>query len=229
MKTLRIRIVALLLALCIVGMPVKQANAIAPAVIAKVIKEGIKKVIKAVDLQVQRLQNKTIWLQNAQKTLENALSKLKLDEIGSWVDRQKELYKGYYEELAKVKTIISYYQRIKDIMQKQVRIVEEYKRAWNLFQNDKHFSVEELAYMGKVYGGILEQSAGNLEQISLIINSFRTQMTDAKRLELINSAAARVDENFYDLIRFNKQNSLLSLQRANGQHDVDVVKSMYGL
>lgn len=49
--------------------------------ITLVIKEGIKKAIKAVDLQVQRQQNKVIWLQNAQKTLENAMSKAKLEDI----------------------------------------------------------------------------------------------------------------------------------------------------
>jgi hypothetical protein len=46
--------------------------------LAEVIKAGVKKVVKAVDLKVQRLQNKTIWLQNAQKVLENKLSKLRL-------------------------------------------------------------------------------------------------------------------------------------------------------
>ena len=45
--------------------------------------------IIAVDLQVQRIQNKTIWLQNAQKTLENEMSKLKLDEITDWVQKNK--------------------------------------------------------------------------------------------------------------------------------------------
>ena len=35
--------------------------------IIEVIKAGVKKVIKAVDLKIQRLQNKTIWLQNAQR------------------------------------------------------------------------------------------------------------------------------------------------------------------
>lgn len=229
MKKFSIRIIAIVLLISIVAMPVKQAQAIAPALIAKVIKEGVKKVIKAIDLQVQRLQNKTIWLQNAQKTLENTLSKLKLDEIGGWVDKQKNLYKDYYEELAKVKNIIAYYQRIKDITQKQVRLIDEYKRAWNLFQKDKNFSVDELSYMAKVYGGILEQSADNMEQIYLVINSFKTQMTDAKRLELIAAAADKVDNNYYDMMRFSQQNIGLSMQRAKAKSEVDVVKELYGL
>src|SRR5690606_32598981 len=104
-----------------------------------------------------------------------------------------------------------------------------YKRAWSLFQKDSHFTAAELEYMGKVYTGILEESMKNVDQIALIVKSFSTQMSDAKRLEIINAAAEQVDGNFDDLTMFNKQNMLLSLQRAKTQHDVDAVKKLYGL
>ena len=207
--------------------PVTQTQAQIP--IVSLIKAAIKKVIKAIDLQVQRLQNSTIWLQEAQKTLENSMSKMKLDDIGDWVKKQKDLYHDYYEELSKVKSIIAYYQRIKDIAQKQSKLVDEYKHAWSLFQSDKNFSLDELAYMQKVYSGIMDQSSKNIDQITLVINSFSTQMTDAKRLEIINAAADKVDENYYDLTSFNQQNIRLSLQRAKVQNDVDEIKKFYGI
>ena len=62
-------------------MSVTAIQGMAQDPISVIIKEGIKKVIVAVDLKIQRLQNKTIWLQNAQKTIENTMSKLKLDQI----------------------------------------------------------------------------------------------------------------------------------------------------
>ncbi|WP_367867003.1 conjugal transfer protein TraI [Pedobacter sp. WC2423] len=195
----------------------------------EIIKAGVKKVIKAVDLQVQRLQNNTIWLQNAQKTLENTMSKLKLDEISDWANRQKSLYKDYYDELYKVKMLISYYKRIRDISDKQVRLVQAYQRAWQLTKKDPNFSPQELEYIGKVYSGILDESLKNIDQIFLVVNSFQTQMSDAKRLEIINSAADQVDDNYNDLTRFNQQNIMLSLQRARTGNDVLVVKKLYGL
>ncbi|KAB5487599.1 conjugal transfer protein TraI [Flagellimonas hadalis] len=220
----------LLLALCIsfTVLPVQQANA-TPIAILEIIKAGIKKVIKAVDLKIQRLQNKTIWLQNAQKTLENTLSKLKLDEISEWTEKQKEQYREYYEELAKVKAIISYYQRIRDITQKQVRLVNEYQHAWQLIQQDDHFTTDEIEYMSQVYSGILEESLNNIDQITLIVQSFTTTMSDAKRLEIINNAADQVDANYDDLMRFNQQNVLLSLSRAKTSIEVQTVKKLYGL
>ena len=207
-----VKIITLACCLSFTVMPVRKAEA--QVAILEVIKAGVKKVIKAVDLQIQRLQNKTIWLQNAQKTLENTLSKLKLDEISDWTEKQKEQYRRYYEELAKVKAIISYYQRIRDITQKQVRLVEEYQRAWGLVRQDRHFTADEIGYMALVYSGILEESLKSIDQISLIVKSFTTTMSDAKRLELINDAADRVEINYSDLVQFNRQNMLLSLGRA---------------
>ena len=153
-------------------------------------------------------------MQNAQKKIENILSKLKLDEISDWTEKQRDLYKDYYEELMKVKSIITYYQRIKDISQKQATIVEEYERAWSLFQKDNHFNVQELEYMQKVYSGILEESMKNIDQIFLILDSFTTQMSDAKRLEIINAAADQIDANYDDLTLVNRQNILLSLAKG---------------
>jgi hypothetical protein len=222
------KIVIFVLCLLLVGTPVRPAETVTVFPIA-VIKEAIKAVIKAIDLKIQKLQNKTIWLQNAQKKLENTLSKIKLNEISDWTKKQKDLYKNYYDELMKVKSIITYYQRIKDITQKQVRLVDEYERAWNLFQRDDHFNVDELVYMQKVYSGILNESMKNIDQIFLILDSFTTQMSDAKRLEIINTAADQIDANYDDLMLFNRQNILLSLQRAKTKNDVDAVKKFYGI
>lgn len=199
------------------------------AIVWVVVQEAIKAVINAMDLAVQRLQNKTIWLQNAQKTLENTMSKLKLDEITGWVEKQRNLYKDYFDELKKVKSLIAYYQRIKSITEKQLRLVETYKRGFALFKRDKHFSDREIQYMGKVYTGIINESLKNLDQIFLVINSFSTQMTDAKRLEIINAAADRIDQNLTDLQQFNTQNQLLSLQRAKDLREIEIVKALYGI
>lgn len=201
----------------------------AQVAVLEVIKAGVKKVIKAVDLKVQRLQNQTIWLQNAQKVLENQLSKLKLTEIADWTERQKELYSEYYTELWKVKSAIAYYKRIKDLTEKQVAIVDEYKWAWNLFQKDRHFRPEELGHMQEIYKGILDESIKNLDQILLVVNSFKTQMSDAKRLEIIRDAAEKMDTNYSDLKRFNTENSLLSIGRAVSLDEAAKLKEIYGI
>src|SRR5690606_39220737 len=106
MKKLMIYMPASMIVL-MVSLPSQKANA--QLAIMEVIKAGVKKVIKAVDLKIQRMQNETIWLQNAQKVMENQLSKVKPSEIAKWTEKQKELYSKYYTDLWKVKAAITYY------------------------------------------------------------------------------------------------------------------------
>jgi hypothetical protein len=218
MKTIRIILAALLLGMC------SSASAQ-----YQVITAVVKKVIKAMDLKVQRMQNQTIWLQNAQKTLENELSKFRLSEISGWSDRQRSLYSNYYNELWQVKSTITYYSRIKDLTVKQVNMVSEYQNAWSLFRSDKHFNAAELNEMQKVYFGILDASAKNLDQIMLVVNPGKTQMSDQQRLEMINQAGNRLDENYSDLRQYNNQNMLLSLHRGSDLNEVQTLKNYYGI
>jgi flagellin-specific chaperone FliS len=197
--------------------------------VAEIIKAGIEKVIVAIDLKIQRLQTKTIWLQNAQKVIENAMSKLKLSQIGDWVQKQKDLYQNYFDELWKVKNILTVYFRVKEIINQQLALVREYHRAWQGVRQDGHFTQDEIVYIGRIYAGMIGESLKNLEQVSLVINSFTTQMSDARRMEIIDDAAVKMQNNYDDLRQFNNQNIQLSLQRSKDEHDISVVKQLYGI
>ena len=201
----------------------------AQAAIAEIIKEGVKKVIKAVDLKIQRLQTQTIWLHNAQKVLENKLSKLKLDQISSWMQKQHDLYDKYYKELWQVKDDIATYKRVKQVITEQLQMVKSYQQAYGLLKQDQHFSPEELGYMLKVYSGMINASLQNLDQVYLVITSLKTQMSDEQRLEIIDKAAEAIEENYSDLKNFNDQNILLSLQRAKDENDYKSIEQLYGL
>lgn len=206
-----------------------SVNSHAQFPIAEIIKAGIKKVIVAVDLKIQKLQNKTIWLQNAQKTLENSMSKLKLTEISEWVEKQRKLYDDYFKELWKVKAALAYYHRVKDIIEDQVAMVTEYKSAWATFRQDKNFTPDELNYMADIYTGMMNESLKSLDQLFIVVNAFTTQMSDAKRMEIINTAANNIEEGFLDLKEFNNQNKLISIQRAAAKGEIEYVKRLYGL
>ncbi|TXK33758.1 conjugal transfer protein TraI [Pontibacter qinzhouensis] len=197
--------------------------------VTEAIKAGVKKVIVALDLQVQRLQNETIWLQNAQKVLENKLSELRLTEIARWTEQQRLLYSDYFEELRKVKAALAHYQRVRDIIQTQAALVAEYRRAFGLFRQDPHFSPPELAYLQQVYNGLLRASEENLDQVLLLVRAYATQMPDAARLELLDQAADRLEQNYSDLRAFNARTVQLSLLRAKERNNVQAIRHLYGL
>ncbi len=198
-------------------------------VISAVLNETVGKVIRAIDLEVQKAQNQTIWLQNAQKTIENQLNQMKLSQIAGVGQQQTNLFTKYYNELFTVKSIINDYEQVRSITLEQEALVKEYESAWSLTQQDKHFSASELSYISSVYTGILKASVNNLDQLMVLVNSFKTQMSDGKRMDLINKTSKSVNQNYYDLKEFNNQNVMLSLERAQDENDIQATKNLYGL
>ena len=223
----KILFITLLSTLTLVTAPVQETKAAIP--ILAIIKEAITWVIKAVDLMIQRLQNKTIWLQNVQKVLENKLSQLKLTQIAEWTEKQRQLYKKYYDELWQVRRTLATYHRIALIIQRQKQIVQQYQFTWEMVNQDKHFTRSEIEYMYVIYTGILNESLYNLDEILQVINSYKTQMSDAKRLEIINKAGDNIEKNYQDLQQFNNQNIQLSLNRSKDEHEIESVRKLYGI
>ena len=193
------------------------------------ITEIISAVIQAIDIGVQKVQNATIDLQNVQKQIENDLSQSELGDIAGWVQQQKDIYQEYFNELWQVKTIIAYYKRVSEIITEQKQLVAQYKQAYSLVQQDKHFSQSELTYISTVYTGIINESVKNLDQILNVIQSFTVQMSDAQRLKLINNNADGIEQQIDDLQKFQNRTIQISLQRSQNQQEINSVRQLYGL
>jgi hypothetical protein len=211
----------------LVCMDIPTAKAQVP--IVSLITSAIKKVITALDLKVQQLQNQTIALQNAEANLENNLHLNSLNDISGWLNKEKNLYQDYYQDLAKVKVIISDYDEVHKLVSQQVQLISEYKSAYALFQRDAHFSSGELNQMSNIYNGLLQESVRNLDEVLLAINSFQTQMTDGERLATIHHAGAGLQKNLNDLRQFNNTNVRLSLDRSKDEQDRLQVQQLYGI
>jgi hypothetical protein len=67
-----------------------------------------------------------------------------------------------------------------------------------------------------------------VDQLLLVVNSFLTQMSDARRMEIIDGAAQGMQQNYDDLRDFGNQQILLSLQRGAEENDLESVKALFG-
>jgi hypothetical protein len=194
-----------------------------------VVSQIVSTAVRAADLAVQKLQTETIVLQEAEQVLQNAMSQLRLEEIAGWVDDQRSLYAEYFQELAEVKTVITDYHKVKEIVQRQQDIITAYNQGLARFRQDQHFSAAELGEIESVYSGILTESGKNLAQLVMVIQSLATQMSDEQRLAMIDGAAAGMDKNWRDLQVYTNANESLSLGRAQDENDYQLIKKMYGL
>jgi hypothetical protein len=218
-----------MLALCTLSLLVPDRSQAQVTEVISLVETAVKKVITALDLEVQKLQEQTLVLQDAQKQVENIMHETDLNDITGWVSQEKNLFSQYYQELWTIKQAISTYQKVKDIISKQEQIISDYKTAYSLLKQDPHFSQSEIMNMYNVYSGILNQSVNNLNQLTKVITSFVTQMDDSHRLKIIDDVGGRVDQNYTDLHRFTQQNVTLSLERAHDENDAAEIMTLYGI
>lgn len=197
--------------------------------IQEVIKQAVKKVVKAVTLKIQRLENKLQGIVNGLKAVENNLSGRELKGIAAWGERQKKLFGKYYEDLKKIRNTIALYKKVRRITESQKLLVDEYKSAFSLFKKDKNFSREEIEHIYAVYSGMFDVSLKNLETLLMISGNGKTEMNDASRLELIDNCADKMEEVLSDLREFTNSNVAISIQRAQSKKDVNTLKSYYGI
>ncbi|MHA4811778.1 TraG family conjugative transposon ATPase [Flavitalea flava] len=221
----------LLLAAALVGLSLlfPSISTKAQIPIVDIIMAGVKKVIVATDLEIQRLQTQTLFLQNTQKAVENTMQELQLGEITGWVQQQKDLYEQYYQELWSIKNSIAMYQRLVHLVNQQDNLLQDYKKAVVAINLDKHFTRNEADRMLSLYGRILDESIRNVKDLVAVVKASITRMDDAERLSIIDKTADAVEQNYSDLKALSQKNFLLSQQRAKTQAELVQLRYLYGI
>lgn len=102
------------------------------------------------------------------------------------------LHKTFLDGLMQVSPAVKKYKRIADIISYQLRIAKEYKLAFNRFKEEKQFTIDEIDYLGKVYGNLFNESLKSLDELSMVITSGKLRMSDDERLQAIEIGRAHV-------------------------------------
>jgi len=134
------------------------------------------------------------------------------------------LHKTFLDALLEVSPAVRKYQRISDIINYQLRIVKNYKAAFNEFKSNGAFSSEEIAYLGKVYKNLLDASLKNVEELTLVITDGKLRMSDDERLQAIDRIYASIEDQYSFLKAFNNNTAVLALQRKSEKADIDMSK-----
>ena len=197
--------------------------------ILDIITEAAEKVVMAIDLKVQQLENETLGLQEAQKALENQLIGSELTDISGWLQDQKDLYAGYYRELWAVKTAISGFQRVAQMVREEGQLVAQVKQLNGAIGQDKHFTAAEITVMSNQMAAIVKATAQDIGRLELAVQALVTQMSDADRLRIVDEAGDGIDQHYTEVQDLGQRSLILSLNRAQGANDVAVTRALYGL
>ena len=139
------------------------------------------------------------------------------------------LHKTFLDGLMDVSPAVRNYRRVPEIVNYQVALVREYQAAFRRFSRGGWFNPEELEYMAGVYDRLFKSSLKNLDELILIISSGKTRMSDDERLAAIDRIHADLEDKVTFLREFNSSASVLAVQRAKAQNDVEGLKVMFDI
>lgn len=174
----------------------------------------IAKVIKAIDLQVQKLQNQTIWLQQAQQVMEHELSKAKLAEITDWQNKQVDLYERYFKELNTVKCAVSTLPQVKQIITMQSQVLQEYGR------------LAKDPLLLKQYDDALYLSRDILKTLNQLITTNALSVKDADRILSITSLRDEMEDCLDKIKQLNKEQTRLAAGKAQSHTDLQLLQQL---
>lgn len=137
------------------------------------------------------------------------------------------LHQTFIDGLLLVNPEIKKYKRVADIISYQKDIVSEYRTAYNRFKSSNTFNERELNYLGKVYKQLTEKSLDNLDELTTVLTSSKLRMSDDERLQAIDRIFADTEDKLQFLRNFNKQTSILSVQRLKEKADIESTSRYY--
>lgn len=197
--------------------------------ITLVIKEGIKKVIRAFDLMVQGWQEVQLKIQLALEQAKNVMSEARLSEVNELVREKKEIFDRYYQELWTVKNKIDQVRAIKEALVGQAQLIEGFTSVYGKFSSDSYLNDDELTIIYNVYQGMLEKNVDQISDLVMLIKDFKVKMQDGDRLRLIQDKLAAIQEVTGDFNEFTKGVVNLSLSRVKENDQINEMKLYYGM
>lgn len=181
--------------------------------------------IQQLILNIEKLAEFKKILQNlyeGYQVLETGYNKVKDITSGNF-----ELHELFLDGLYLVSPQVKQYHKVAGIIDYQKRLVSGYKNAFQLFKKSQVFSDGELDYLGRVYGGLLEQSLQGLEALLLVLTPSSYRMSDQERLSRIDRLFEEMQRKWEFLRSFNQSNQLLALQRIKEKQELDWLQQMH--
>ncbi|HSZ33026.1 MAG TPA: hypothetical protein VK772_06930 [Puia sp.] len=137
------------------------------------------------------------------------------------------LHKAFLDGLLAVSPAVQKYERVIDIINDQASIVSEYKTAYNIFKQDKHFTPDKLIYLSNVYNNLIAGSEKNLTNLLNIMTAGTLRMSDAERLHAIDGIYSDTHEQLSFLRAFNSKTAGLSADLSKQEADLNSVRGLY--
>lgn len=163
-------------------------------------------------------------LERGYTIMNQGLSKVKDLSEGNF-----NIHRIFLDGLMQVSPTVRNYHRVPAIIEYQLRLVREYRNAFDFYRRSGVFDIEEIEYMGRVYNRLFQNSLRNLDDLVMILTANSLRMGDDERMQSIDRIFREMEDKLSFLRVFNEGASLLALQRGKEVRENNLLEDLHGL
>lgn len=161
-------------------------------------------------------------LEKGYSTLRTGYSQIETIASGNF-----SLHETFLNKLLQVSPAVKNYHKVAEIIRYQIKLVQDYQRAFSSFKASEQFSLDEVSYLSQVYGNLLEKSLQQLDELTLVLTAGKLRMSDEERLEAIDRIHLDMQDKFHFLTAFNQQAQFLAQSRFKAMQEINGIRSYY--
>lgn len=180
--------------------------------------------IKYLVQQIAALKVYTDYLEKGYEIAREGLSTINDIKNGDF-----DLHKGHFDSLKIVNPSVKESFYVADAMIIATKIDDAAKSGLKNVERSKSFTSDEVEYLQWAYENINEQSAADIDELTLLVTNGELQMTDDERLKRVETIYASLQDKYSFVKSFSKQAQILSIQRTKQQSETGMVKEFYGI
>lgn len=176
---------------------------------------------------LQQIAALQVYIGYAQKGYQ--IAKDGLNTIGGFTRGEFDLHSDYFNSLKIVNPEIRRYTRIAEIIAMQVKIVQSYGKTYQLLSGTNIFSNDELAYIQRVFGRLLDDCEKTLDELIAVTTDAKLEMKDDERITRIDKLYADMQDKFTFSKSFGNDAKALAASRIKEQTEVQTSRALHGI
>lgn len=152
-----------------------------------------------------------------------------LNTIGDFTRGEFNLHTDYFNSLKSVNPEVKRYAKIADIIALQIKIVQNYNRTYRQLNSSDAFSGDELAYISRVFGRLLDDCDKTLDELITITTDSKLEMKDDERIKRIDKLYLDMQDKFTFSQSFSNDAKSLAASRIKDKTDVQTSRVLRGI
>lgn len=178
-------------------------------------------------LNVEKLAQFKSILQNmyeGYKTLSDGYNKVRDVASGNF-----KLHQVFLDGLYAVSPEVRKYWRVADIIEMQINLLDEKKKALSMFRSADVFSAGNMEVLEKTFSKLSSGSFLELEELLLLLTAGEMRMSDAERLEGIDRLHNNMQGRLIALRKFTTEARLLAVQLTREKSEINTLRQQQGI